>query len=244
MSMDPKAINPERGTGISRRQFLAGAGVAAAGSLLLAAGCKRTSTVTTTVETTTYIPTTTTTATTTTPPTTVRLPPANGLEYLINSDPATVDNSKLPVLPIELLHVLNPSPEVDIASYRLNIHGAVDTPLSLSYNDLLQFSPLSRTELLICPSVFADNPALEGFSFASLLNMAGVSPNAIQLVFRSLDHLQQNVALSDALAGDMFMALKIGGQALTRGHGFPLRVVRPGQLGVFWLKCLSDIEIV
>jgi sulfite dehydrogenase (cytochrome) subunit A len=224
---------------ISRRQFLAGAGIAA-GSLFLAASCRKTLTTTTTVVTTTTVPPTTSTS----PPTTVRLPPVNGLEYLVNSDPSTIDNSKLPVTPPQLLHALNPSPVVDIATYRLNIHGAVSTPLNLTYNDLSQFSSISKTELLICPTVFADNETLDGFSLPSLLAAAGVKPGAIQLVFRSLDSLQQNVALSDALAGDIFMALKVDGQTLTQAHGFPLRLVRPGQIGVFWLKCIDDIEVL
>jgi DMSO/TMAO reductase YedYZ molybdopterin-dependent catalytic subunit len=226
---------------ISRRQFIKRAGEMAgglvAGSLLLAASCKKNVTLTTIVTSTTTVPSST-------PPISVRLPPVNGLEYLVNSDPATVDNSRLPVTPPDLLHVLNPSPQVDISGYRLNIHGLTASPLSLAYSDLQQFSMKEETSLLICPTVFADNETLRGFTLASLMNAAGVKSGAIQLVFRSLDNLQQNLSIKDALGENVLLALEVDGQTLTREHGYPLRLIRPGQIGVFWLKCINDIEVV
>jgi DMSO/TMAO reductase YedYZ molybdopterin-dependent catalytic subunit len=226
---------------ISRRQFLKDAGLiaggAVAGSLLLSGACKKAATQTTVI-------TTTTTPPPSTPPTSVRLPPVNGLEYLVNSDPATVDNSTLPVTPAGLLHVLNPSPQVDVDAYRLNIHGVVSNPLSLTYADLQKFTRIEKTVLLICPTVFADNETLGGISLTDILNTAGIKAEAIQLVFHSLDKLQQNVSITDALSGNMFLALTVAGQTLTREHGYPLRLIRPGQIGLFWLKCIGDIEVV
>ena len=229
---------------LSRRQFIKRAGIASgtlAGSLLLASSCKKHVTITTVLKTTTTLPSETGSST---PPATVRLPPVNGLEYLVNSDPSKVDNSRLPVTPPELLHVLNPSPQVEIAGYRLNVHGQVSATLSLAYSDLQQFPMSEETSLLICPTVFADNETLRGFKLSSLMNAAGVKPGAIQLVFRSLDNLQQNLAISDALGEDVILALEVDGQPLPREHGYPLRLIRPGQIGVFWLKCINDIEVV
>jgi DMSO/TMAO reductase YedYZ molybdopterin-dependent catalytic subunit len=220
---------------LTRRQFLKSAGILAISSLVLSAACKRqvTTTITSTVP-----------PTTTTPATTVRLLPVNGLEYLVNSDPATIDDSTLPVTPPDLLHVLNPSPAVDIDAYRLTIHGLVNTPLNLTYADLTQFSMVNRTELLICPTVFADNPDLEGFTIQSLLIAAGVQSTASQLTLHSLDNLQENAVISDLTTENAFMALKTDGQVLTSQHGYPVRLVRPGQFGVFWFKCISDIEVL
>jgi len=224
----------------SRREFLkkAGsiAGSAVAGSLLLAGSCKKTITQTTVI--TTIVPPSST------PPTSVRLPPINGLEYLVNADPATVDNSQLPVTPTDLLHVLNPSPQVDIDGYRLNIHGTVANPLSLAYTDLPKFQMIEKTMLLICPTVFADNETLKGIPLTALLDAAGIKPEAIQVVFRSLDSLQQNVSMADVQEGDLFLALAQGGQSLSREHGYPVRLIRPGKIGVFWLKCINDIEVI
>ena len=207
---------------VTRRQFLKSAGLLAFGSLILSTGCNRQ----VTTATSTVPPTSTT------PTTTVRLPPVNGLEYLVNSDPANVDNSTLPVTVPDLLHVLNPSPAVDIDAYRLTIHGLVNTPLNLSYADVQQFSMIERTELLICPTVFADNPSLEGFTIQSLLSAAGIQSPASQLTLHSLDKLQENVAISDLAAENAFMALKADSQVLTSQHGFPVRLVRPGKFGV------------
>ena len=225
---------------ISRRQFIRDAGIlggAVAGALLLASSCKNTITITSSVSETR-------TVSSTTPPATVRLPPVNGLEYLVNSDPSKVDNSRLPVTPLELLHTLNPSPQVDIAGYRLNVHGQTSGTLSLAYSDLQQFPITEETSLLVCPTVFADNETLRGFKLSSLMNAAGVKPGATQLIFRSLDNLQQNLAIGDAIGEDVMLALEVDGQILPREHGYPIRLIRPGQMGVFWLKCINDIEVV
>lgn len=240
---NPKSENPfctESQALLSRRQFIKRAGIAGgalAGSLLLASSCNKRGTITSFV-------TETTTISSTAPPAAVRLPPVNGLEYLVNSDPSKVDNSRLPVTPLELLHVINPSPQIDITSYRLNVHGQTSVNLSLAYSDLRQFPMSEETSLLICPTVFADNETIRGFKLSSLMTAAGVKPGALQLVFRSLDNLQQNLAISDALGEDVILALEVDGQTLPREHGYPLRLIRPGQLGVFWLKCINDIEIV
>ncbi len=224
---------------ISRRDFVKNAGLvggAVAGTLLLAGSCKKSITVATIIANTT--------TDSSAPPTAVRLPPINGLEYLVNENPADVDNSRLPVTPPELLHILNPSPHVDIAGYRLNIHGLTENPLNLAYSDLMQFSMKEQTSLLICPTVFADNETLRGFTLASLMLAAGVKTEAIQIVFRCLDNVQQMLSISDALAEDALLALEVDGQTLSSGHGYPLRLIRPGQIGVFWLKCVNDIEFV
>jgi DMSO/TMAO reductase YedYZ molybdopterin-dependent catalytic subunit len=109
---------------------------------------------------------------------------------------------------------------------------------------LQKFPRIEKTALLICPTVFADNETLSGIPLVSLLDIAGVKPEAIQVVFRSLDNLQQNVSITDARSGNLFLALTLNGQPLSQGHGYPLRLIRPGQIGVFWLKCINDIEIV
>jgi sulfoxide reductase catalytic subunit YedY len=226
---------------ISRRQFLKDAGLLAgaafAGSLLLAESCKRT-------VTQTALTTTTTAPPSSAPATAVRFPPVNGLEYLVNADPATIDNSTLPVTPLNLLHVISPSPQVDIDSYRLNVHGLVSNPLNLAYADLQNFPMLQKTVLLICPTAFADNGTLGGFALTDLLDSAGVPPGAAQLVFSTLSNQNQTVSMTEALSGGLFMALTEDGQALSQGHGYPLRLVRPGQIGVYWLKCINDIEVI
>ena len=57
---------------------------------------------------------------------------ASKRDSLIYQDPATVDNSDLPITPVEELHTTGTPVELDINTYRLTVEGLVENPLSLS----------------------------------------------------------------------------------------------------------------
>jgi len=76
--------------------------------------------------------------------------------------PADVDNSSLPITPVEELHHTGQTQEYDIATYRLVVDGLVENPLSLSYEEVLGFPQVKETVLLICPGFFWDNAEWSG----------------------------------------------------------------------------------
>lgn len=43
--------------------------------------------------------------------------------------------------------------------------------------------------------------------------------------------------------GSLLLAMAVGGQTLSRGHGFPLRLVAPGRRGFWWVKWVDRIEL-
>jgi len=73
-----------------------------------------------------------------------------------------VDNSLLPITPIEDLHPTGRPVEVDIDEYRLVVDGLVERPLSLTYEELLSRPQISEVVLLICPGFFWDNAQWTG----------------------------------------------------------------------------------
>jgi len=84
--------------------------------------------------------------------------PTTDLSYLVDTHPADVDNSELPITPVDELHTTQPeSVEVDIEQYRLTIDGVVENPLTLTYQEILTYPTVTEVVLLICPAFFADN---------------------------------------------------------------------------------------
>jgi len=154
-----------------------------------------------------------------------------------------VDNTLLPITPIEDLHPTGSPVEVDIEEYRLVIDGLVERPLSLTYGELLSRPQVSEVVLLICPGVFWDNARWTGTPLAPLLEEAGLQEGAKKVGFHALDGYQRSLSLEEALAEGVFLAYQVNGETLLLEHGFPLRLVARHQYGGRWVKWLERIEV-
>ena len=51
-----------------------------------------------------------------------------------------------------------------------------------------------------------------------------------------------NRMVMNLLPGSLFLATQVGGEPISAGHGFPVRLVVPGRRGYHWVKWLSRIE--
>ncbi len=165
------------------------------------------------------------------------------LSQLINSDPAQIDNSELPITPVDALHVTNTAPDIDLATYSLTVDGLVSRQLRLTYEDVLAYPAVTQTVLLICQKSFADNAEWTGVTLATVLAQVGVEATATQLVVHALDGFQLSIPLSVAKGDGVLLAYGVNGQALPKEHGFPVRLVVKGQYGLYWVKWIDHIEV-
>ncbi|MEP7112447.1 MAG: molybdopterin-dependent oxidoreductase, partial [Ilumatobacteraceae bacterium] len=141
-------------------------------------------------------------------------------------------------------------PRINLASWKVEIGGMVDTPLILSYNDLLARPQVERIVTLCCVSnevggEYISNATFQGVMLADLLNEAGVRAGAEQVFSTSLDGWTCGFPVEVALDGrDAMIAVGMNGEALPLEHGFPARLVVPGLYGyVSATKWLSKIDI-
>ena len=162
---------------------------------------------------------------------------------IIGQHPSEVDNSLLPITPIEDLNHTGRPVEVDVDEYRLVIDGLVERPLSLTYEELLSRPQVSEVVLLICPGFFWDNAQWTGTPLAPLLEEAGLQEGAKNVRFHALDGYQSSLSLEEALAEGVFLAYQVNGETLPLEHGFPLRLVARHQFGGRWVKWLERIEV-
>lgn len=169
--------------------------------------------------------------------------PGKDLSYLRNSNPAHVDNTNLPITPVDGLHRTGSAREVDIATYSLTVDGLVDTALSLSYEAVMQYPSVTEVLLLICPGFFVDNAEWTGVPVATLLAEAGIKLEASQVAFRALDGYRRTLSWEDVQSKGVFLAHTVNGQILPREHGYPLRLVVRGEYGDQWVKWVDRIEV-
>ena len=161
-------------------------------------------------------------------------------------------------------------PRADEAAWRLEVDGAVERPMSLSLDDLrrrasvtseVTFECAGNGRALLDPRPLSQPWVLEavgtgswtGTPLAPLLDEAGISDRAVEVLFTALDRgvegeveqsYQRSLPLSDALRDAVMLAWAMNGAPLPPQHGFPLRLVVPGWYGMTNVKWLSRITVL
>ncbi len=156
-----------------------------------------------------------------------------------------------PITPNETFYVTSyrSPPTVRVAEWHLRIHGLVEHPLTLDYQQLLVKQTVSQIVTLECvgntvAGEFISTAEWEGIPLRALLEEAGASIDAYDVVFRAADGFSDSIRLDRAMAVDVMIALKMNGVPLPQGHGFPARVIVPGVYGMKSVQWLTEIEVV
>jgi len=160
---------------------------------------------------------------------------------------------------------------VDLGTWRLKVHGRVDRPLELTMDDLKMKFPATRVVAVsqcsgnsrgrFSPRVLGGewgdgamgNAEWVGARMRDVLAMAGVRQGAVQVTFDGLDKpafptvpdfiksLDVTRIMEDP---DVIVAYQMNGQPLPMLNGFPARLVVPGWYATYWVKNLSEIEVI
>jgi sulfoxide reductase catalytic subunit YedY len=162
---------------------------------------------------------------------------------------------------------------VDLTTFRLEIKGAVNTPLSLSVDDLKsKFEPAEITAVLQCggnsrkyykdigPATHGvqwDHGAMgcavwKGVRLKDLLEHAGVKESARWVGLNGLEKpameetpdFFREMAIKEALEDHIIVAYSMNGEDLPYLNGFPVRLVIPGHFSDSWVKMLSEIMVM
>jgi sulfite dehydrogenase (cytochrome) subunit A len=159
---------------------------------------------------------------------------------------------------------------VDPAVFRLNVRGAVASPITLAVDDLrTQFEPVEANAVLECAgnSRGFSSPRVPGGQWANgamgnarwrgarlrdVLARAKVTSGAVQVRFQGAERPalpttpQFLKSLDLAVANDpnVIVAYQMNGADLPVLNGFPVRLVVPGYFGTYWVKALNDIEVL
>ena len=147
------------------------------------------------------------------------------------------------------------SPRINRDRWTLNITGAVDNPIELSYDDLLSLPTREADITLSCISNevgggLISNARWTGVLLSDVLQEAGLSQDKIasaseQLVGRSVDDWTSGFPTEIAFDGrEALVAFGMNDEELPLKHGYPVRLVVPGLYGyVSATKWLTEIEL-
>lgn len=166
------------------------------------------------------------------------------LSYLKDKDPADIDNSGLPVTPVDRLSLTGKPPRsVDIDAYRLTVSGMVRNTLDLTYKELQTMPQTTQVVLLICHGSHVDNARWTGVPVSYLLDKASLLPDARQATFIALDRYSRTLPLEILKSEGTFVAYRVNGEEIPLKHGYPARLVVKHQFGENWVKWLRQIDV-
>jgi DMSO/TMAO reductase YedYZ molybdopterin-dependent catalytic subunit len=158
---------------------------------------------------------------------------------------------------------------IDPAAFRLKVHGAVAKPQSLTLDELKTLPRIEYAAVNQCsgnsrglfePRVAGaqwrhgamGNAKWTGVRLKDVLDLAGVKPGAVAIRFAGLDQplvpdapdYLKSLLVDHARDGEVMIAWAQNGEALPWLNGFPLRLIVPGWFSTYWVKMLSDIEVL
>jgi DMSO/TMAO reductase YedYZ molybdopterin-dependent catalytic subunit len=141
------------------------------------------------------------------------------------------------------------TPLVDVSNWTLKIHGLVNQPIVLTYDDIKRLPPVTQTLTLECignpPNGSAiGNAEWTGVMLKPLLERAGVNSSAVYAVMHGADGYSTGVPVDEIMRAENWMPYLMNGVPLPPVHGYPLRVFIPGKYGMKQPKWLTQIEFV
>ncbi len=196
-----------------------------------AAACSTASTTTTITTTATTTPATTTTVTPSPTPAEVE-----ATEFM---------GTKLTPIGQQRNNALAGTQHIDRVTYKLTVDGLVETPLSLSYDDLLAYPQLSQLNDLDCVEGWNFTAKWTGPSLDSIFNDAVLKPEGKIAIFYTQDDKFGYTSLDLSYIHDkeIIIALKLNDITLPDERGFPFQVVAQSKYGYKWAKWVTRIEI-
>jgi DMSO/TMAO reductase YedYZ molybdopterin-dependent catalytic subunit len=163
-------------------------------------------------------------------------------------------------------------PDLDPATWRLQVGGLVERPLTLSLAQLRAMPSATTVVTLECagngrsslePPVSGEQWGVGAVSTAEwtgvplteVMERAGVRGTAREIVFRGADrgevegrdgsvHFERSLLVDHLRSAGALLAYAMNGDELPVHHGYPLRLVVPGWYAVASVKWLTEIELI
>lgn len=130
------------------------------------------------------------------------------------------------------------------ADWRLAVDGMVARPASFSLADLRSHPSRSQITHLACEEGWSFIAEWIGVPLSQVLDLVGILPQARYVVYFSLQgDWWDSVDMADALHPQTFLTYGMNGGELPVGHGGPLRLRVPRQLGYKSVKYITRLTV-
>ena len=143
------------------------------------------------------------------------------------------------------------APTVDRATWSLKVQGMVDREVTLTYEELTALPIIEQYVTIACVSNtvggrLVGNAKWTGVRLRDVLELAGVQPNADQLIGESVDGFTAGMPVEWVMEPSRtpMIAVAMNDEPLPHDHGYPARLIVPGLYGyVSATKWLSTLKL-
>jgi DMSO/TMAO reductase YedYZ molybdopterin-dependent catalytic subunit len=130
------------------------------------------------------------------------------------------------------------------AEWRLSVNGMVARPSSLSLDQLKSYPSHTQITMLQCEEGWSYIAEWVGVPLSRVLDVVGVLPQARYVVYFSMEpDTWDSIDMADALHPQTLLTYGMNGDQLPVGHGGPLRMRLPRQLGYKNVKFITHLTV-
>jgi DMSO/TMAO reductase YedYZ molybdopterin-dependent catalytic subunit len=130
-------------------------------------------------------------------------------------------------------------PTIDADQWRLRIQGPNAPPIDLSYADIAALPRLEASVVLDCTGGWWSEQVWSGVSLKEVLARGGMAETPTRVEVISVTGHRWTFDRSEVERA--ILATHVGGEPLTAGHGYPLRLVVPSLRGFLWIKWVGEV---
>jgi len=137
------------------------------------------------------------------------------------------------------------TPSVDLSEWTLDVWGAVNDRLELDFDALRALDTETQRQDFHCVTGWSrlDNE-FTGVTFPTLADAAGVTDEAVHVMFHAADGYTTNLPLDTCMRRELLVTWEHDGERLPADHGGPVRVVVPHRYAYKGAKWLTGIEFL
>ena len=183
-----------------------------------------------------------------------------------------LEGLRYPITPSGMHYLLThfDIPWADAGAWQLQVSGMVSHTRSLDMDDIRGRPSVTLAVTMECAgngrALLSPRPISQpwmveaigtaewtGTPLRGILDEAGVSDDAAEVLFTGLDRgvqgeelqdYQRSLTLAEATRDEVILAYEMNGQPLQPQHGYPLRLIVPGWYGMASVKWLDSIEAI
>jgi len=137
------------------------------------------------------------------------------------------------------------TPRVDLATWSLAVHGDVDAPYALRWEEFRALETVGQVSDFHCVTRWSQfDMAWEGVRARDLLGRARPRPSATHVIAHGFDGYTTNLPLAAVMADDALVAHTLESEPLAPEHGAPARLLVPSRYGWKSAKWVRALEVL